>query len=270
MQQLIPYNLDDDPVIAALRAEGAADPDVLGILVTGSRGVGAVTAESDYDAIFVVSDETRDRYTRENREPPRGRTLDPTIDTADIQWHECPRTLREYNTFGVDVCRVVYDRTGELTALAEELSRMPEQQARETVESSYEAYLNLVYRSLKCWRRGDELGARLPAAQSVDALMQTLFALDRSWAPFASRLYLHLDKLSGQGWQPGELRTMLLNLLTASDPHRQQAYARRIDTLMMERSFARPNDAWNAKVDQALIWDFRSPVADISPNRQAR
>ncbi len=33
MQQIIPYNLDDDPVIEALRAEGAADPDVLGILV---------------------------------------------------------------------------------------------------------------------------------------------------------------------------------------------------------------------------------------------
>ncbi len=162
--QLIPYNLDDDPVIDALRAEGAADPDVIGIVVTGSRAVGAVTAESDYDVIFVVSDETRDRYTRENREPPRGRTLDPTIDTADIQWHECPRTLREYNTFGVDVCRVVYDRTGELTALAAELAQMPEQQARETVARSYDAYVNLVFRSLKCWRRGGELGAPLASA----------------------------------------------------------------------------------------------------------
>jgi hypothetical protein len=256
MQQLIPYRLNDDPVIAALRAEGAADPDVIGILVTGSRGVGAVTAESDYDVIFVVSDQTMDRYARENREPPRGHTLDPAIDPADIQWHECPRTLREYNTFGVDLCRVVYDRTGELTALAEELSRMPEQQARETAARSYDAYLNLVFRSLKCWRRGDELGARLLAAQSVDALMQTLFALERAWTPLSSRLYLHLDKLNGQGWQLGELRAILLDLLTTSDPRRQQEYARRVETLMAERGYTRPDDAWNAKVDQALTWDF--------------
>ncbi len=256
MQPFISYRLDADPVVEALRAEGAADPDVLGILVTGSRAVGAVTAESDYDVIFVVSDETMDRYARENREPPRGRTLDPTIDTADIQWHECPRTLREYNTFGVDLCRVVYDRTGELTALAEELSQMPEQQARETVARSYEAYLNLVFRSLKCWRRGDELGARLLAAQSVDALMQTLFALERAWAPLSSRLYLHLDQLTGQGWQPGELRAILLDLLTTSDPRRQQEYARRVDTLMAARGYTRPDDAWNAKVDRALTWDF--------------
>ncbi len=160
MQQVIPYNLDDDPVIAALRAEGAADPDVLGILVTGSRGVGAVTAKSDYDVIFVVSDETRDCYARENREPPRGHTLDPAIDTSDIQWHECPRTLREYNTFGVDACRVVYDRTGALTALAEELRRMPEEAARATVTKGYDDYLDGIFRSLKwkarisgcCWR----------------------------------------------------------------------------------------------------------------------
>ncbi len=256
MQQLIPYSLDDDPVIEALRAEGVADPDVIGILVTGSRGVGAVTAESDYDVIFVVSDETKERYTRENREPPRGHTLDPAIDTADIQWHECPQTLREYNTFGVDLCRVVYDRTGELTALAEELSQMPEQQARETVDQSYEAYLNLVFRSLKCWRRGDELGARLLAAQSVDALLQTLFALERAWAPLSSRLYLHLDTLKGQGWQPGELRAILLDLLMTSDPRRQQAYARRVITLTTERSYTRPDDAWKAKVDQALTWNF--------------
>ena len=85
MQQFIPYRLDDDPVIEALRAEGAADPDVIGILVTGSRAVGAVTAESDYDVIFIVSDETAERYARENREPPRGHTLGPAINLADIQ-----------------------------------------------------------------------------------------------------------------------------------------------------------------------------------------
>lgn len=256
MQQFISYSLDNDPVIDALRAEGAADPDVMGILVTGSRGNGAVTAESDYDVIFVVSDETMARYERENGGPARGSTLHPAIDTSDIQWHECPRTLREYNTFGVDACRVVYDRTGELTALAEALSHMPEQHARERVAKGYDDYLNLAVRSLKCWRRGDELGARLLAAQSVDALMQTLFALERAWTPLGSRLDLYLDTLREQGWQPGELRAILLDLLTTADPRRQQTYARRVMALLAERGYDRPDDVWNAKVDRALAWDF--------------
>ncbi len=217
MQQIIPYSLDDDPVIEALCAEGAADSDVIGILVTGSRAVGAVTTESDYDVIFIVSDETAERYARENREPPRGHLLDPVINTGDIQWHECPRTLREYNTFGVDVCHVVYDRTGELAALAEELRRMPEEEARATVTKSYDDYLDGIFRSLKCWRRGNELGARLEAAQIVDALLRMLFALERQWRPFGSRVYLHLEMLAGQGWQPGELHASLLDLLSSAD-----------------------------------------------------
>jgi predicted nucleotidyltransferase len=253
----IPYNLDDDPVIHALRAEGAADPDVIGILVTGSRGVGAVTAESDYDVIFVVSDETMARYEREKREPRRGGTIDPPIDTTDIQWHECPRTLRSYNTFGADVCRVIYDRTGELTALAEELGRMPEDQAREKAAAAYDAYLNSMFRSLKCWRRGDELGARLNAAQSVDSLLETLFALERLWRPFASRVYLHLEKLKGQGWQDGELRKDLLDLLATGDPRRQQEFARRVVALMAERGYGHVYDSWpRERLDSALAWSF--------------
>jgi hypothetical protein len=35
---VIPYNLDDDPVLHALRAEGEADPDVIGILLTRDHG----------------------------------------------------------------------------------------------------------------------------------------------------------------------------------------------------------------------------------------
>jgi hypothetical protein len=60
----------------AIPAEGAADPDVIGILVTGWRAVGFVATESDYDVIFIVSDETEARYEREKREPQRGGTID--------------------------------------------------------------------------------------------------------------------------------------------------------------------------------------------------
>ena len=253
--QLIPYDLEEDPVIRALRAEGEADPDVIGILVTGSRAAGEVTVESDYDIIFVVSDETEARYEREGCEPPRGGTIHPPIDTADMQWHECPRTLLSYNTFGADLCRVIYDRTGELTALWKELERRPEEQAREAAAAAYEAYLNDMYRSLKCWRRGDELGARLAAAQCVNTLLDTLFALERLWRPFASRLHLHLDTLQGQGWEHGELRSRLLDLMSSAEPGRQQETARRVVALLAERGFGHVYDAWD-KPSIALTWSF--------------
>ena len=88
-----PYDVHGDPVMHALRAEAEADPDVIGIVVTGSRAIGAVTDESDYDVIFVVTDAALERYAQEDRAPPRGHTVDPPIHTGDI-WNESPRTLR--------------------------------------------------------------------------------------------------------------------------------------------------------------------------------
>ncbi len=254
--QLIPYHVDDDPVIDVLRAEGAADPDVIGILVTGSRAVGAVTSESDYDVIFIVSDETMERYERENREPPRGTTIDPAVDRSDIQWHECPRTLREYNTFGVDRCRVIYDRTGELTALAEELGRMPEEQAREVVAKAYDDYFDGIWRSTKCWRRGDELGARLEAAEMVDVLLRMLFALERQWRPFGSRVSLRLPLLAPQGWQLDELHASLRDLLMTADARRHMPTMRRVVALLAERGHGETYAGWKDQIDRALAWNF--------------
>ena len=114
-----------------------------------------------------------------------------------------------------------------------------------------------MFRSLKCWRRGDELGARLNAAQSVEPLLDALFALERLWRPFASRLYLHLEKLKGQGWQDGELRTILLDLLTTGDPRQQQDVARRVIALMAERGHGHVYDSWpGERLDTALTWSF--------------
>ena len=257
--QTRPYDVNDDPVIQMLRAEAEADPDVIGIVVTGSRAVGAVTDESDYDVIFVVTDAALERYAQEDRAPPRGHTVDPPIHTGDI-WNESPRTLRYESALwmmpALAESVVVYDRTGETTAAIDALRRMPEEQAREVAASSYDAYLNGMYRSLKSWRRGNELGGRLEAAQTVDALLHTLFALESHWRPYSSRLYLYLDRLSGQGWQPDELRAILLDLISTGDPRRQQDLARRVERLMRERGYGHVYDSWDGQIDTVLGWSF--------------
>src|SRR5947209_2593708 len=85
------YDAGTDPVIQALMAEAAADADVIGLVLTGSRAVGAVAPDSDYDLVFVVTDAALDRYTAHGA-PPRGGSIVPPIATADL-WHQAPRTL---------------------------------------------------------------------------------------------------------------------------------------------------------------------------------
>jgi esterase/lipase superfamily enzyme len=254
------YDVHTDEVLQALIREAAADPEVLGLVLTGSRAVGAVTPESDYDLIFVVTDAALARYEQTHTAPARGMTITPPISTADI-WHASPSNLQRDTVVAWMLpayaeARILFDRTGETTRLLDALQHMPAEHAAAAVAGWYDAYLNGVYRSLKAWRRGNELGARLEAAQTAAALLHVLFGLERHWRPFSSRLMFHLDKLDGQGWQPGEVRDILLDLISTGDPRRQQVVAQRVAALLRDRGFGHVYDGWEGQIDQALTWNF--------------
>lgn len=254
------YDLHTDTVIQALIAEASADPDVIGLVLTGSRAIGGVAPDSDYDVVFVVTDAALTRYQQTQTTPARATTIIPPISTNDI-WHEAPSTLHldkvvDWMLPAWAESQVLYDRTGETAAVIDALRRMPADRVSQVVRTWYDAYLNGLYRSLKAWRRGNELGARLEAAQTADYLITLLFALEGRWRPYSSRLGFHLDKLAIQGWQPAELQHSLLDLITTGDPGRQQALARRVTALLRERSFGHVYDDWDGQIEQALHWRF--------------
>jgi hypothetical protein len=64
-----------DPVIQALIGEATADSDVIGLVLTGSRSIGATEPDSDYEVVFVVTDEAMACYEATNVSPMRGSTL---------------------------------------------------------------------------------------------------------------------------------------------------------------------------------------------------
>jgi hypothetical protein len=264
---------DSDPVLQALIAEAETDPEVIGLILTGSRGAGATHPESDYDVCFLVTDAAYDRYEREARHPLRGAALDPEHKN-DI-WHERPRRfyqaeLPAWEIAGFAEGRVLLDKTGETAAALAAFTIMTEAQARIEAANRYDDYLNCLYRSLKAWRRGNELGGRLQAAESAFALLQLLFALERRHRPYHDRLWLHLDSLASQGWQPGELQAILLDLISTGNPQRQQAIAWQVIALMRERGYEDVYIAWNGQIETILAWIFSSaqPSVAASSNPQ--
>ena len=208
----------------------------------------------------MVTDEALARYEQTQTTPIRGATIAPPISTADI-WNDSPRHLQldtvvHWMLPAYAEARVLYDRTGETTRLIDALRQMPADQAQAVVASWYDAYLNGLYRSLKAWRWGNELGGRMEAAQTADYLLYLLFGLERHWRPYSSRLIFHLDTLEPQGWRAGEVQDILLDLISTGDPGRQQTVARRVAALLRERGFGQVYDRWDGKMDQALSWDF--------------
>ena len=85
----------NDAIIQPLIAAAAADPDVEGLLLGGSRGAGMADHESDYDLEWVLTDAAYDQRVA------RGEQLhvsqDPAAPLLDISY-TCFRTLAQIDT----------------------------------------------------------------------------------------------------------------------------------------------------------------------------
>jgi hypothetical protein len=165
-----------DDVLSRVVREAEDDPRTLAVVLHGSRAVGHERPDSDYDVYYV--------RTVDERPSVPGQVEPAVITIAEL------RTVEPYwFTDGMVQGRVLVDKTGG--ELAEILSRLG---AAREVEEPYDAYLNAFVRGKAAARRGDELGARLHAADSVRCLVTALAALDGRRPPFHDRLAGTLDE----------------------------------------------------------------------------
>ncbi len=178
---------------AALLDQLRADQAVLGAFLSGSRGKAFHTVSADYDVYVVVQDAAE---RSKLRYPFR---YSAAIDCIVVSLTE----FRDYAEWGSSGhwdrysfahVNVLFDRTdGTIQKLVEQKGKIPTEHRTPVLRSSLDAYLNAVYRSFKCLKRGDTLGAKLEAATSVPFLLTFLFALESRHAPFAGYLARELN-----------------------------------------------------------------------------
>ena len=238
-----------DELPAAFRREVEDDPDTLAVLVHGSRARGVAREDSDWDLVRVLSAEARERRAAVGgalHEKRPAQNLDVVYVTPDML-----RRLGEkpdWPTAAYATAAVVFDRTGEIDALVRELVERAGEAAYAAVPEAYDGYLNCFVRSLKSWRRGDELGGRLHAAESALYLLRTLWGVERTWPPYHDMVEASLGVLeTSQGWEPGSLRAALLVLLDRGDPVFQQQLELRVEQLLESRGF---QHEWEGELDE--------------------
>ena len=204
-----------DETHAAIVRGAQADDNVLAAFLHGSRAVGHERPDSDYDVWYILA---------EDRTVASIAGVDPA--TATFQ------ALRDAEptwwTDGLVQGRVLFDRTnGELAAVLQRL------EAADNVERPYDAYLNAFVRGKAAARRGDELGARLHAADSVRHIVEAFAALDGVRPRFHDRLTGTLGE-----WEP-----RLLDLLREPTVDRHLAVFAGVRQLMESRG-AVAHTAW--------------------------
>ena len=218
---------------AALFDRLRTDQGVLGVFLSGSRGKGFHTAASDYDVYIVVQDGSLE--SARQRYPFR---YSPVIDCIVT-------SLSEFSTYAEPGSSGAWDRytfahaevlfggaKAEIQRLVDRKGRLLPELRTQTLRNALDAYLNAVYRSFKCLKRSDDLGAKLEASLSVSPLLTFLFGLKGRHAPFMGYLERELNAypLKVLPVSAAELLTGLEKTLQA-DVGAMQTLLRHVDTL---------------------------------------
>lgn len=237
-------NRSADRAFADLVAEAEGDPAVLGLYVHGSRVFeGTATSHSDYDVGLIVVAGEQERWQR-----PKTPELDVWTTTSLATLRDGVLGNGDENRYIMGHARIVIDRLdGALTDLVADAARFPARH-REKLPDMLDAYLNLLYRSLKNARDGRLAEAHLDAAESVRLLLWTLFALHERVRPPNKYLLWELERrpLGDPAWEIPALLPRLQRVLADGDAETQRSLFRDLEPLARAKGQGAMVDGWGA------------------------
>ena len=220
-----------DELLRPLVEEAERDKSALGVVLFGSHAAGRGGEESDIDVLYV------------RRGGSSGKERRGPIELVSTTLREV-REPADWFRPALAHARILLDKTGELASAVEAAARV----TREETAELYDSYLNDFYRSLKAWRRGNELAGRIEAGRSLRFLGELLFALDGRRAPYPSDWAGRL----------GELEPLILDVARTADPARQQELQARVEALASARGLREVYDSWEGEIDRVMAFRFPS------------
>lgn len=151
-------------VFAVLVEKATDDPYVIGLFLTGSRGKGFENDDSDYDVAIILRDNAPESVSQTYRRFAERPDVEVFPDTlAELRKFAAFGSTFGWARYGFSHVRALIDKTGELQPVIEAKGRLPKEQRIAFLRTALDAYLNSTYRSLKCYRSGNLLSAKLEA-----------------------------------------------------------------------------------------------------------
>ena len=218
-------------------------PEVLAFWLTGSRGKGRETVESDYDCVLIVRDEAFEAWRTRHATRADGLT-DCSVMTLDgLRAHTAWGGPDAWDRYSYAHVPVLVDRTeGLCQQIIDEKTRVPHPEVAGFVDRSLDHYLNQTYRALKCLRDGLTDAARLEAAEGIAPLLDALFALDSGrLRPF----YKYLAwELAEHPLSSGQALALQASALLDPDPETLRRLLRDTEALCRDAGQGSVFDGW--------------------------
>jgi hypothetical protein len=216
---------------------------ILGVVVTGSRGRGALVHDaSDWDLRVVVSD--GQEAFADTLHTQHGSEVEVSAATLS----RFRSTTPEWDRYSYAHAAIPIDKLdGGIARLAAEKGRLGDDEAKQVARDALAAYTNALYRSLRNAERGLELAARLDAADAASALLTAIFALERRVRPFNKYLRWELDA-HPLAWDAPELSDLLADALGGTAAA-QRALFNAVEPHIRAHGFGAIVDDWQPHVD---------------------
>ena len=238
-------SLGIDEIERAYRAfleSAAADENVVGVVLSGSRGAGVfVTDRSDFD-VFVVTREPDDRWPF-----VYGSAVEMVALTLDsFETYALPGGRDAWNRPAFLFAKVEIDRLdGAIGRIVERKRRLTPDEAKTIAAESLDDYINTLLRSLRNLEAGRELEGRLDAAETIPPLLTTAFALEGRVRPFNKWLRHDLERepLAIEGLLP-----RIDRIRRDADPGEQRALFRDMERHARAGGHGAAVDSWEPNV----------------------
>jgi predicted nucleotidyltransferase len=246
-----------DERFARLLQAATDDPEVIGLALTGSRGKGFNNAYSDYDVLILLREDAspeRYRWYRSQEESEIELQITTPGDLArhvaswgnDFAW-----SIIWNDRYSYANAAVLLDKTGQLQRLLDPKGIIPTDLRFPLLRESLDGYVNSLYRSLKCLRNGNRLGAHLEAADSIGYALTFIFALERRHRPYFGYLERELNARPLASFSvPGdELLAMIAAITERGDAGPQQQLFAVIEPIAIEVGCADVLASWGYKYE---------------------
>jgi hypothetical protein len=170
--------------------EVQGDEAVVGLVLGGSRGKRFETADSDHDVYLIVRQGALVAWRARFPQQRTGFGDLILLTEGEFAGFAAWGSETHWARYGFARAQVLVDRDGTIAPLVAAKGMVPPELRLPLVRGALGAYINGVFRSAKCWRKGNSLGARLEAADSLGHLLTIVFALEGRHAPY----YGYLDR----------------------------------------------------------------------------
>ncbi|MFH1409064.1 MAG: hypothetical protein ABIH34_04105 [Nanoarchaeota archaeon] len=228
-----------------LQEEAKDDPAVIGFFLGGSRGKGRATRYSGYDVYIIVKDTKLASYKRKY---PRLRYegFDLLLSShSQFKKHAAWMGDMHWARYNFTHLKVAVDKK-DIQQLVNDKAKIPKQHQKAFVAGNLDGYINYIYRSLKCFRDKNIVGARLEAALSIQYFFDVIFGMHGRTRPYYKYLKWELTDfpLTKFPLKPATIISSTLKILETADVRTQQKLLGLVEKALRKEGYGKVFDSW--------------------------